>query len=65
MNRTTTLPKTRIVKECCAGYGLNLIGDKCVPVCSNPCVNGVCIAPEKCSCSHGYGGPMCDISKFF
>lgn len=65
VNKTQDLPKTRIVRECCAGYGKNVAGTQCIPVCTEPCKNGVCAAPDHCQCEPGYGGPACDISKFF
>lgn len=64
VNKTQILPKSRIVKECCKGYGLNLKGDQCIAVCTNKCINGVCVAPDTCQCEPGYGGPSCDISKY-
>ncbi|XP_052320736.1 nephronectin isoform X4 [Oncorhynchus keta] len=32
----------------------------CQPVCNKPCRNGVCVGPDKCSCSVGYKGQQCD-----
>lgn len=43
------------------GY-VRVAGNKCMPICSD-CHHGECIAPEKCKCYHGYGGPACDIRK--
>lgn len=62
VNKTQALPKTRTVKYCCDGYGRNLAGDRCIPICSE-CKHGECIAPDVCKCNHGYGGPGCDISE--
>ncbi|KRF97614.1 uncharacterized protein Dwil_GK17064, isoform B [Drosophila willistoni] len=59
INKTQTLNKVRIVRDCCDGYVER--GNECVPHCSEPCDHGRCIAPEKCKCDHGYGGPACDI----
>ena len=46
------------------GYKINPLGDGCIPHCTQKCKNGTCIAPDKCKCEHGFGGPSCDISKF-
>ncbi|XP_017843543.1 protein draper isoform X4 [Drosophila busckii] len=59
VNKTQTLTKSRIVRDCCDGYERS--GNECVPHCSKPCQHGKCIAPEKCKCSEGYGGPVCNI----
>ncbi|XP_030380181.1 protein draper isoform X3 [Scaptodrosophila lebanonensis] len=59
VNKTTTLSKTRIFRDCCDGYMRS--GKECVPHCSEKCQHGRCIAPEKCKCDHGYSGPACDI----
>ncbi len=47
-----------------AGYGRNKKGDQCIPICTE-CKHGECVAPEVCRCDPGFGGPACDISKFF
>lgn len=62
INKTQTLPKSRLIKECCAGYKKNEAGKKCIPVCEKPCVRGECIAPNSCRCESGYGGPACDVN---
>ncbi|XP_023161071.2 protein draper isoform X4 [Drosophila hydei] len=59
VNKTQTVPKTRIVRDCCDGYVRS--GNECIPHCSEPCQHGRCIAPEKCKCIEGYGGPACNI----
>ncbi|XP_017059613.1 protein draper isoform X5 [Drosophila ficusphila] len=59
VNKTQTIMKTRIVRDCCDGYIES--GGVCVPHCSEPCQHGRCVSPEKCKCDHGYGGPACDI----
>ena len=28
-------------------------------VCSRPCVHGLCVGPNECSCHHGWKGPSC------
>lgn len=44
--------KTINKNKCCEGY---LQKDtKCVPVCSVPCLNGICTEPDVCTCSSGY-----------
>lgn len=62
--RNQVLTKTRPVQECCKGYTENTAGDKCIPVCSESCLHGTCVAPDTCKCETGYGGPACNISKF-
>ena len=47
--------RTRV---CCKGYAE--ARNKCVPVCSNACLHGRCISPEKCDCEPGYSGQNCD-----
>ncbi|XP_076759093.1 uncharacterized protein LOC143428254 [Xylocopa sonorina] len=37
---------------CCFGY--QKIDDRCVPICTNPCVHGNCTEPETCECEKGY-----------
>lgn len=43
------------------GYAKNLLGNACLPVCTE-CTHGKCIAPNECKCEPGFGGPACDIS---
>ncbi|XP_030242366.1 protein draper isoform X4 [Drosophila navojoa] len=59
VNKTQIVPKTRIVRDCCDGYVRS--GNECIPHCSEPCQHGRCVAPEKCKCIEGYGGPACNI----
>ncbi|XP_034484147.1 protein draper isoform X3 [Drosophila innubila] len=59
VNKTQTLTKARIVRDCCDGYTRS--GRECVPHCSQSCQHGECVAPEKCKCTEGYGGPVCNI----
>lgn len=47
------------------GYIENSDKTRCIPECVDPCKHGVCVAPNECSCEHGYGGPTCNISKFY
>lgn len=54
--------KYRLIEECCKGYTLNSSENECLPVCSNECLHGKCIAPDTCQCETGYGGPKCDIT---
>ncbi|XP_037909252.1 protein draper isoform X3 [Hermetia illucens] len=61
VNKTQLLNKTRPVKECCEGYGKNPSGDRCIPICNQTCLHGVCSAPNHCKCEPGFGGPSCDI----
>lgn len=63
INKTQLIKKERVVRDCCEGYGKNIAGDRCIPVCSNGCKHGECVAPEQCKCESGYGGPACDIGK--
>ncbi|KAJ6646222.1 Epidermal growth factor-like protein [Pseudolycoriella hygida] len=44
--------KTRIVKKCCQGYRQE--DSKCIPICSASCINGICTAPETCTCNKGF-----------
>lgn len=64
VNKTQVIKKERLVRECCAGYGKNIAGNKCVPICSQGCKHGECVAPEQCQCELGYGGPACDVGGF-
>ena len=57
-----TITKTRPVEDCCKGYTKSNLEDICIPVCSNNCLHGTCVAPEKCKCEQGYGGPTCSVS---
>ncbi|KAJ0179021.1 hypothetical protein K1T71_005796 [Dendrolimus kikuchii] len=39
------------IRSCCPGYIRNIHNYMiCDPVCSEECVNGLCVAPETCSC---------------
>ena len=52
------------MEECCKGYTQTNVGDKCIPVCSEACVHGTCVAPDTCKCESGYGGPLCNVSEY-
>lgn len=51
------------MEECCKGFTETNAGDRCIPICSQDCIHGKCIAPDVCKCESGYGGPLCDFSK--
>ncbi|TGZ51174.1 Multiple epidermal growth factor-like domains protein 10 [Temnothorax longispinosus] len=55
--------KQRPVKECCKGYTETTKGDRCIPVCSEGCLYGTCIASDVCKCESGYRGSLCDTSE--
>lgn len=61
--KTQNLVRTRPVEDCCKGYTKSNSENHCIPVCSKDCLHGTCIAPDKCQCETGYGGPYCDICK--
>ncbi|XP_026793954.3 nephronectin [Pangasianodon hypophthalmus] len=46
------------VQSCC--YGWRNVNGECQPVCIKPCINGICIGPDKCSCTEGYTGEQCN-----
>ncbi|KAL0270854.1 UNVERIFIED_CONTAM: hypothetical protein PYX00_008128 [Menopon gallinae] len=54
------IPRVRIVPKCCVGYEEVAGEGKCVPTCSEPCLNGTCIAPDTCSCESGFHGNRCE-----
>ena len=31
-------------------------------ICNPPCVNGVCVANDSCSCSDGFNGSSCEVA---
>ena len=55
--------KNRPIRDCCKGYTKSNTEDRCIPVCSEECLHGLCTAPDTCQCTDGYGGPHCDICK--
>uniref|UniRef100_A0A7M5UPN8 EGF-like domain-containing protein n=1 Tax=Clytia hemisphaerica TaxID=252671 RepID=A0A7M5UPN8_9CNID len=51
--------RTKNISECCPGY--QQYNSSCpTAVCKDGCLNGVCVAPNKCLCSKGYTGPTCN-----
>ncbi|KAK7074204.1 Multiple epidermal growth factor-like domains protein 11, partial [Halocaridina rubra] len=54
--------KTRTVDVCCSGYTRVPAEDRCIPICSQDCIHGVCVKPDECRCEAGYSGPSCNIS---
>lgn len=40
------------IQKCCDGFVAH--DDKCSPFCSTTCINGICSAPDTCSCHDGY-----------
>lgn len=47
--------------KCVCGKGYNSSEKGCVPECSQGCVRGVCIEPNRCQCDFGYVGANCSI----
>ncbi|XP_033127716.1 fibrillin-1-like [Anneissia japonica] len=45
--------------DCFTGFARNSSTGICQPVCTPPCVNGKCLAPDFCSCSANYTGADC------
>ncbi|KAM9166986.1 LOW QUALITY PROTEIN: uncharacterized protein V3H86_015010, partial [Mergus octosetaceus] len=43
--------------QCCQGYYESR--DVCVPRCTQECVHGRCVAPERCQCEPGWRGTDC------
>ncbi|MPC10674.1 Multiple epidermal growth factor-like domains protein 11 [Portunus trituberculatus] len=54
--------KTRTVNVCCSGYTRVPAEDRCMPICSQDCIHGICIKPDECRCEAGYSGPSCNIN---
>ncbi|RWS03780.1 multiple epidermal growth factor-like domains protein 10, partial [Dinothrombium tinctorium] len=50
---------TKKEKVCCKGY--IEIDERCIPICSNACIHGKCVAPEKCDCAPGWSGDTCNV----
>nr|XP_043884178.1 nephronectin [Solea senegalensis] len=44
--------------SCCVGW--RNVNGICQPVCKTPCVHGKCVGADKCLCSRGYKGRLCD-----
>lgn len=47
--------------ECQCGAGHKRVGGACAAVCSQGCVRGVCVQPDRCRCDFGYVGANCTI----
>lgn len=47
--------------QCVCGHGYKFSGLECVPVCSQGCLRGNCVKPDKCLCDFGYVGANCSI----
>ena len=45
---------------CTDGYNSSRDGE-CIPLCSQGCVYGACVQPDRCSCNFGYVGSNCSI----
>ncbi|XP_055712526.1 epidermal growth factor-like protein [Phlebotomus papatasi] len=49
-------PSLSRIKICCQGYERNPHNfNLCDPICHEPCVNGLCVAPGTCACYPDYG----------
>ncbi|XP_067001504.2 multiple epidermal growth factor-like domains protein 8 [Anabrus simplex] len=46
---------------CICGRGYKSDKSACVPMCTQGCVRGVCVEPDKCQCDFGYVGANCSI----
>ncbi|KAJ0033700.1 hypothetical protein NQD34_000807, partial [Periophthalmus magnuspinnatus] len=44
--------------SCCPGW--RNVDGVCQPLCRTPCWNGVCVGPDKCACSDGFKGSLCN-----
>ncbi|XP_045583404.1 protein draper isoform X1 [Procambarus clarkii] len=62
--KTQSQTKTRTVDVCCSGFTRIPADDRCIPICSQDCIHGVCIKPDECRCEAGYSGPSCNISDW-
>src|SRR5690606_9693081 len=47
--------------ECRCKSGYKLVGSVCKPICNMGCLNGVCVAPNRCQCHFGYIGDDCSL----
>ncbi|XP_050362348.1 multiple epidermal growth factor-like domains protein 8 [Nymphalis io] len=47
--------------ECQCGAGHKRVGGVCAAVCSQGCVRGLCVQPDRCRCDFGYVGANCTI----
>ena len=57
------IPKWRPVQVCCKGYAKSSNGTDCIPICSQRCYHGRCVAPDQCECEPGFGGTSCSKCK--
>ncbi|XP_049636818.1 von Willebrand factor C and EGF domain-containing protein [Suncus etruscus] len=49
---------------CCPGWAPSMGSGHCtLPLCSFGCGNGICIAPNLCSCQHGEQGATCPANR--
>lgn len=46
--------------KCQCKQGYERVETRCVPICSPDCVNGNCVAPNKCECHFGFVGKNCN-----
>ncbi|XP_071055469.1 multiple epidermal growth factor-like domains protein 10 [Onthophagus taurus] len=51
-NQTNQMNPNTQNRSCQGGH--QLINGECKPICSKGCQNGVCLAPERCSCNPGW-----------
>ena len=58
------IPKWRPVQVCCKGYAKSTNGTDCIPICSQRCYHGRCVAPDQCECEPGFGGTSCSKCKY-
>ncbi|GAB0098432.1 uncharacterized protein DMENIID0001_141620 [Sergentomyia squamirostris] len=48
-------PSLSRIQICCQGYERNPHNFRlCDPICHNPCINGLCVAPDTCACYPDY-----------
>ena len=57
------IPKWRPVQVCCKGFAKSTNGTDCIPICSQRCYHGRCVAPDQCECEPGFGGTSCSKCK--
>ena len=57
------IPKWRPVQVCCKGFAKSTNGTDCIPICSQRCYHGRCVAPDQCECEPGFGGASCSKCK--
>lgn len=60
-NKIIVFNFSKVKKDaCCPGWTGASCND---PVCTIPCANGRCVAPDKCACNNGYAGEGCQYSE--